>query len=386
MREAPADGKGWRRAESSSRSPTLFIPMRRCAWAQGAGRTLLVALVALASKSVADERQPIARCAGCPPRPALARRTATTLSLAQHPCLTLRGGGRSRRDQAARGGSQKGSREGGHNGRAEARNDESAAPPQSVDQVMREDQSRSSTHAPGKHQATSIADPSAPAPLSGIQADEPPLVTHVPMSPSRLAALREAMDKAPPEAADLWSREMQEEEWQHEGVLPPSGQRPSGIRFDSRGIFGLDDEGHLGDGIDDDGHLDELGEGPSPLGGGSDAGLSRDWVQRMSKILDEEVRAEGEVDDVSEGPMSSFGGRKQSMWAGREGARESDSDGERKYGDEPWRGEEDERTARQDELLRGLDAIYSHDAADGDLEQAEQERLMSRCLSPHRRG
>ena len=84
--------------------------------------------------------------------------------------------------------------------------------------------------------------------------------------------------------------------------------------------------------------------------------------------------------------MSSFGGRKQSMWAGREGARESDSDGERKYGDEPWRGEEDERTARQDELLRGLDAIYSHDAADGDLEQAEQERLMSRCLSPHRRG
>ena len=154
MREEQNDG----RAGGVLRFPRARPPMRRCAWAQGAGRTLLVALVALASKSVADERHPVARCSACPPRPALARRTATILNLAQHPCLTLRGGGRSRRDQAARGGSQKGSREGGHNGRAEARNDESAAPSQSVDQVMREDQSRSSTHAPGKHQPTSIAD------------------------------------------------------------------------------------------------------------------------------------------------------------------------------------------------------------------------------------
>ena len=143
------------RAGGVLRFPRARLPMRRCAWAQGPGRTLLVALVALASKSVADERQPIARCAGCPPRPGLARRTATTLNLAQHPCLTLRGGGRSRRDQAASGGSQKGSREGGHNGRAEARNDESAAASQSVDHVMREDHSRSSTHAPGKHQRAS---------------------------------------------------------------------------------------------------------------------------------------------------------------------------------------------------------------------------------------
>lgn len=79
--------------------------------------------------------------------------------------------------------------------------------------------------------------------------------------------ISKAMETAPDSATHLSSQEL-EEEWVESGVLPPEGQ-PT-VRFDSRRVVVSDDAG-----IEVPG-----GEGAA------EQGLTREWTEQMSKMLD----------------------------------------------------------------------------------------------------
>ena len=222
--------------------------------------------------------------------------------------------------------------------------------------------------------------PPAPSPLQAHVAvgEEPPAVTHRPLEPARIAALRNAMQDAPVSAGTLWSREAEEEEWVHGGVVPPEDEPI--IRIDSRGV-------DFGDG---EGFSRESLWGSERSGGGAEGELTRDWAEKMARVFKKrgetasaDAGARREEEDLSEGPISSFGGRKRVENAGLSGKWRvensglSVSDGEA-TGSDAWREKLDERKAREEELLQALEGL--EEAEEPEEEKIERERLMSSLL------
>jgi len=166
------------------------------------------------------------------------------------------------------------------------------------------------------------------------------------------------MEEASPAIHNAWSKGADNEEWSDEGLLPPDGA--DRLIMDSRGVR-------------------------ESIGGGTQD-VTKEWVQRMSKMMGKDTEDRGgealseSEGPVSAGPMSSFGGRKSFA---RRGMEMSDSDGDRGAGGSlGGKGQRDERKAREEELLRGLDALDSLPEPEEDRE--ERERLMSRFfLCPH---
>ena len=189
------------------------------------------------------------------------------------------------------------------------------------------------------------APPVPPARQSPAAADEDaPAVTHRPLEPDRIAALRAAIQEAPASAGALWSREVESEDWVQAGVMPPPDS--DSIRIDSRGVDLGDGEGFSRGGL----WGAELG------GGGAEGELTKEWAEKMARVFKKrgdaasaDAGARGEESDVSEGPISSFGGRKRVL-AVDVGA--SDREG---AGSETWREGLDACKAREDEHLPSAD-------------------------------
>ena len=192
---------------------------------------------------------------------------------------------------------------------------------------------RKSTAGADKGHDDAGAPPVPPARQSPAAADEDaPAVTHRPLEPDRIAALRAAIQEAPASAGALWSREAESEDWVQAGVMPPPDS--DSIRIDSRGVDLGDGEGFSRGGL----WGAELG------GGGAEGELTKEWAEKMARVFKKrgdaasaDAGARGEESDVSEGPISSFGGRKRVL-AVDLGA--SDREG---AGSEAWREGLDER-------------------------------------------
>jgi len=85
------------------------------------------------------------------------------------------------------------------------------------------------------------------------------------------------MDAAPESAANLWARELHDEEWVESGVLPAEGQQT--VRFDARGVMASEETGI------------EVLRGQHGAGEG---GVTREWAEQMSKFLERESEGVGQ--------------------------------------------------------------------------------------------
>jgi hypothetical protein len=355
-----------------------------------------VTLLLLLARSHASTRAGCCRPLGFPSAggscPHAARADAAAHS-APPPSLRVRLGrlrGGSGTDQSSAGGDRNSdSRQGGTRSRRTAAetDTQSGGPSRSAPRSRRKSKAEAKNDRGTDTFTATAAPPSAASPVpqspSPLQAqvavgEEPPAVTHRPLEPARVAALRKAIQEAPVSAGTLWSREAEEEDWVQGGVLPPENE-PS-IRIDSRGV-------DFGDG---EGFSRESLWGSERSGGGAEGELTRDWAEKMAHVFKKrgetasaDAGARREEEDLSEGPISSFGGRKRVENAGLSGkwrvenAGFSVSDGE-PTGSEAWRDKLDERKARQEELLQALEGL--EEVEEPEEEKIERERLMSSLL------